>query len=224
MIVLSPKSKLQTTQDGQWWKVCCIIIWDTIYILILPVSYSIIYTVYLLFMFIVHSIIIITILLLLHIYNYYYCYYYHRQSNTYIYAIMLTRKALYMVILIVKCDEIKTNKLIDWLIDWLIEKNGDWVWYTSIQKSSFCKWPWILNWRKWIPLVDSPTQILLTIIGSIDHSSRCKLNDYVKLTPKRSPAQHIDTFRKICKAMEVKRVSKIMIENKSITIIHLLQF
>ena len=52
-------------------------------------------------------------------------------------------------------------------------------WYTGIQSPRFCKWPWILNWSKWILLVDIQTQLLLTTMGSIYHSSRCKLDVYL---------------------------------------------
>ena len=31
-----------------------------------------------------------------------------------------------------------------------------------------CKWLWILNWSKWILVVHIPTQILITILLSID--------------------------------------------------------
>ena len=66
------------------------------------------------------------------------------------------------------------------------KQNGNWnstnfilflwnlFWYTGIQSPHFCQWPWILNLSKWTLLVDIPTWILLTIMGSIDHSSRCK--------------------------------------------------
>ena len=69
----------------------------------------------------------------------------------------------------------------------------------------FCKWLWIFNWTKWILVVYIPTQILLTILLSIDHSSRCKLKVYINL-------QQIDTFHEIGigKAVKVKRVSKIL--------------
>ena len=60
-------------------------------------------------------------------------------------------------------------------------------WYTNIYSPRFCKWPWILNWSKWILLVDIPTQILFTIIGSIDYSSRCKLDIYVIAHTKEKP-------------------------------------
>ena len=52
-------------------------------------------------------------------------------------------------------------------------------WYTGIQSPHLCKWPWTLNWSKWILLVDIPTQILLTIMGYINYSSRCKLDVYI---------------------------------------------
>ena len=49
-------------------------------------------------------------------------------------------------------------------------------WCASIWSPHFSKWLWILIWSKWILVADIPTQILLTILLSIDHSSRCKLN------------------------------------------------
>ena len=88
----------------------------------------------------------------------------------------------------------------------------------DIQSSRFCKRPWILNWSKWILLIDIPTQIFLTIMGSIDHYSRSKLDFYVIARTKRSHARQIDTFHKICKCI-VKRVSKIWLR-MSITNIH----
>ena len=54
------------------------------------------------------------------------------------------------------------------------------VWCVGIQRLRFCKWLWILDWSIWKPsVVDIPTQILLTILLSIDHSSRCKLKVYI---------------------------------------------
>ena len=47
-------------------------------------------------------------------------------------------------------------------------------WCTDTQRPRFCKWHWVLNWRKRILVVDIPTQNLLTISLSIDHSSRYK--------------------------------------------------
>ena len=70
-------------------------------------------------------------------------------------------------------------------------------------------------------LVDIPTQIMRTITGSIDNFSRCKLDIYTIAQEK--PAEQIDSFRKICKAMKVQRVSKSWLR-MSITNIHLLQF
>ena len=54
--------------------------------------------------------------------------------------------------------------------------SSEWVLIHRHSKSSFWKWPWILSWSKCILLVDIPTQILLTIIGSIDYSFVCKLH------------------------------------------------
>ena len=51
----------------------------------------------------------------------------------------------------------------------------------------FCKSPKILNWSKWILLIDIPTQILLTIMGSIDYSSRWTLDVYVIAYIKEKP-------------------------------------
>ena len=49
------------------------------------------------------------------------------------------------------------------------------------------------------------TQILLTILLSIDQFSNCKLKDYTK------EKTLIDTFHKINKAVKVKRVGKILV-------------
>ena len=91
-------------------------------------------------------------------------------------------------------------------------------WYTGIQSLRFCKWPWILNWSQWISLVDIPTQSLLTIMGSIDQSSRCELDAYVIAHTKEKPCT-TDTFRKPFKEMKVKRERKIRLR-MSITNIH----
>ena len=67
---------------------------------------------------------------------------------------------------------------------------------TKIQSLGFCKWPWILNWSKWILVVDIPTQILITIQLSIDHSSRCKLKVYIITHTKEKPSATNWYFRK----------------------------
>ena len=51
----------------------------------------------------------------------------------------------------------------------------------------FYKWLWISNWSKWILVVDIPTQILLTILLFIDHSSWCKLKVYKIIHTKEKP-------------------------------------
>ena len=51
----------------------------------------------------------------------------------------------------------------------------------------FCKRLWILNFSKLILVVDIPTQSLLTILISIDHSSRCKLKVYIVIHTKDKP-------------------------------------
>ena len=51
--------------------------------------------------------------------------------------------------------------------------------YIDSQSPCICKRPWNLNWSKWILFADIPIQILLTIIWSVDHSSRGKLNVHV---------------------------------------------
>ena len=43
---------------------------------------------------------------------------------------------------------------------------------TGTQSHRFWKWICILNWNEWILLVNIPTQILLTIFLSMDHSLR----------------------------------------------------
>ena len=45
-------------------------------------------------------------------------------------------------------------------------------WCSEIQGPRFCKYFWISNLTKWILVVNIPTQILLTILLSIDHSSK----------------------------------------------------
>ena len=78
-------------------------------------------------------------------------------------------------------------------------------WHTGISSSRFWKWPWILNWRKWILLVDIPVQILLTIMGSIDFSSRCKLDIYVIAhTPKWNLAQKLLPFARFVRQLKSK--------------------
>ena len=48
------------------------------------------------------------------------------------------------------------------------------------------KWLWIFSWSKWILVVD--IAILLTILLSINHSSRCKLKDQVITNTKQKPS------------------------------------
>ena len=60
-------------------------------------------------------------------------------------------------------------------------------WCTGIQSPCFCKWVWILNWSKWI-LVVYPTQILISLLLSTDHSSRCKLNVDIITYMKEKPS------------------------------------
>ena len=74
-----------------------------------------------------------------------------------------------------------------------------WVLIHRHSKSSLCKWPWILNWSKWVLLVDISTQILLTIMGSICHSGclhnctnqrealNSKLRSFAKFVRNESP-------------------------------------
>ena len=75
-------------------------------------------------------------------------------------------KVLNMTIYVKSFDE---NKMVQILGLFLRNK----FWYTGIQSPRFCKWPWILNRSDWILLVDISVQILLTIMESINHSSRC---------------------------------------------------
>ena len=81
----------------------------------------------------------------------------------------------------------------------------------------------ILNFElsKWILLVDIWSQILLIILLSTLQG--VNLNVYIITHTKEKPSTTIDTFRKISKTIEVKRVSKIWIR-MSTTYIHLLQF
>ena len=78
----------------------------------------------------------------------------------------------------------------------------------SVEISKICG-PYILFTTKLYFQSDSidPTQIFLTIIkvGSIDHSSRCKLDVYVRAHIK---AKQINTILKICKAVKVKEWAK----------------
>ena len=67
----------------------------------------------------------------------------------------------------------------------------------------------------------NPTQILLTILLSIHHFSRCKLKVYI--TPKRNHLRQLNSFRKIGKTLKVKRVSKIWVRMSTINI-HLFPF
>ena len=101
---------------------------------------------------------------------------------------------------------------------------GNVFWYIVMQSPCFCKWTWILNWSKSILLVDILTQNSLTILGFIDHSSRCRLDVYVIAhTEEELCSTNMDTFFKICKAVKVKRVNKIWLR-MSITNINLLPF
>ena len=96
-------------------------------------------------------------------------------------------------------------------------------WWTGIQSPRFCKGFWIISWSKWILVVDIPNQILLSILWSTNHSLRCKLKVYIITQTKEKPSTKINIFRKIGKAMKVKRVSKIWVRI-STTNIYLLQF
>ena len=58
-------------------------------------------------------------------------------------------------------------------------------------------------------LVDIQTEILLTMMGSIDHFSKCKLGVYVIAHTKEKPYTANWYLCKICKATKVRRVSKI---------------
>ena len=92
--------------------------------------------------------------------------------------------------------------------------------YRNSKSTYFCKCLWILNWSKQILfVVDIPTQNLLTILLSIDHSSRCKLKVYIITNTKEKPST-INWFfsRKIGKPMKVKRVSKIWVRRSSTSI------
>ena len=72
-------------------------------------------------------------------------------------------------------------------------------------------------------VVDIPPQILLTILLSIDHSSRCKLKVYMITHTMRNYLRQIDIFIKIVKAKKVKRVNKIWVRMLT-TNIHSIQF
>ena len=85
------------------------------------------------------------------------------------------------------------------------------IWFLMYRhsKSSFLQV--VLNWSKWMLVVDIPTQILLTILLFIDYSSRCKLKVYLITHTKRETiTKKLMFFIKLVKAMKVKRVSKIL--------------
>ena len=92
-------------------------------------------------------------------------------------------------------------------------------WCSGIQSPRIYKWLWILNWSKWIFVVDISTQILFTILLSIGLYSGCKLKVYKITHTKGKPAMKIDIFRKIDQVMTV--ISKIWLR-MSATNIHLL--
>ena len=83
--------------------------------------------------------------------------------------ITIDSKLLRMVSKLKKFDEEKKSKMTTEIVQILNFFIRNDFWYTGIQIPRFCKWPWNLNWSKWI---DIQTQILLTIIGSTDSSSR----------------------------------------------------
>ena len=70
------------------------------------------------------------------------------------------------------------------------------LWCTGIKIFGFCKWLRILNWSKCILVVGIATQILLTMLLSIDYSSRCKFRDYIQTHTQENHAPEIDKFRK----------------------------
>ena len=76
------------------------------------------------------------------------------------------------------------------------------LWCTGIN-FPFCKLLWILNQTF---SSRHSNQILLTVLLSNDHSSRCKLKVYIIICTKEKP--FTDTFSK---AIKVKRVSKIWV-------------
>ena len=65
------------------------------------------------------------------------------------------------------------------------------LWCTGIQSRCFYKWLWILNLSNWISVVDIPSQILLTILSSIDHS--CERTFAVSLAEKKVRGYSIDS-------------------------------
>ena len=89
---------------------------------------------------------------------------------------------------------------------------------TGIQSLRFCKWLWILNWSKWILVVDIPTQILLTILLFIDNSLRCKLKVYIITHTKRNHLRQIDVclfgffFAKLVRQWKSKEWTKCELE------------
>ena len=104
------------------------------------------------------------------------------------------------------------------------DRSSEWLyWYTTIQSLRFCKWVWIMNWSEWILIVDIRTQILLTILLSIDHSSKCKLKDYIitHTMPKRNHSPQIDSVSKTCQSIKVKRESKIWVRISTIYVLNL---
>ena len=81
-----------------------------------------------------------------------------------------------------------------------------------IQSQRFCKWPWILNWSKWILVVDIPTQILLTVLLSIDPSSRCKLKVWALQSHQRETIYDMVFFAKLVGQWKSKEWAKYELE------------
>ena len=73
-----------------------------------------------------------------------------------------------------------------------------------------------------------PTQVVLTILLYIDHSSRCALNvaahnNCIITYIKEKTLHNINIFREISKLMKIKRLSKIYVRI-STTLIHISKF
>ena len=80
------------------------------------------------------------------------------------------------------------------------------------------KWLWILNKCQWILVVGITTQTLLTILLSIDHSSRCKLKVNTINHTKEKPYKTDWYFPQITKAIIiVKRVRTFRVRMSTIT-------
>ena len=134
----------------------------------------------------------------------------HFETRLMVLSQKVDSKVLRMAIIVREYWWREKNKMATEIVQILRNK----VWYTGIQSPHFYKWTWILNWSKWILLVDIPTQIVLSI-ESIDHSSRCKLDVYaIHSTHQREAVYNKSKiFRNVFKAINIKKSAQNLIEN-----------